>query len=246
MRFPCARAAGLALLTTTLALIAGLGSTCQEIHIPSLEAPADPEPWLDNPVHDLIQSGWFETYRYGDCPADSCGVWPELFVDCFLPDRTGGPSEEDRETVPDPPGLYYKHLTPRDVLRTGESLMVGVEGGTCGTRLRSLSLMVHPQTERRIVDDVGVTARVEQFYAPFVEGAVGREVPTEVVETLYRAALYQCGANNGGDTRGQGARVDLGPFVAVVQWWDGMADCNVHVVRTRAPDLYLPLVLAGG
>jgi hypothetical protein len=197
---------------------------------PSPTPPPSTARWLGNDVNALIGSAWMRTYGYGDCGLDGCTIWPNSMIDCAIPEGLVGPSAGDRGVVADPPGLFYRHLTPKQFLESGQSLLVGVEGSLCGRTLQSVSLMVHG-SEQGHVDKIGVTARVAEFFQPFVEGATGQKIQTRDLEPLYRAALYNCGANNGGSTAGRGVNRVFGDYVAVVQWWDGLQDCNIHVVK---------------
>jgi hypothetical protein len=119
-----------------------------------------------------------------------------------------------------------------------DSLIVGLEGGSDGSRIGSVSLMVHPQLENLILKVTTVQERVAALYQPFVEGAIGRKLTfgeAEGVNQLYLAALGHCGSHNA-DQSGLGQRLDLGEFWAVVQLWpngDGSGDCNLHLVARQ-------------
>jgi hypothetical protein len=190
-------------------------------------------PWLDSSIDPLKTDPWFTTSSdYRDCSSDSCGNWPENFLDCLIPDDNGGPTLEDALIVSDPPNLYYKHLTPLNLSFSGESLVVGLEGGMCGTTTRSLTLMVHPDSELPKIASVGAFARVEEYYLPFVLGATGytsSTISTSDLLPLYDAAVYHCA--DGSDGTGYGTTLEVGEYVIVVQHWDMHRDCNIHVVN---------------
>lgn len=80
-------------------------------------------PWLDNDRQYLRDSQWFQTHAYVDCPTDASGFWPESILDCIIPDQLDGPSASDQAIVADRPNLYYKHLTPSDVLNLLDDLL---------------------------------------------------------------------------------------------------------------------------
>jgi hypothetical protein len=189
-----------------------------------------PNSWVDNPIDNLKNSDWFNTYGYSDCSSQSCGNWPTNFLDCFIPDDNIGPGDIDNQVISDPPGLYYKHLTPWDITNSGESLVVGLEDGMCGTTIRSLTLMTHPETELPKISSMGVAARVEQFYLPYIRGAIDDPtIPLEAIIPLYEASVYHCGT--GSDGTGQGLYQVFGDYSVVVQDWEMHQDCNIHIVQ---------------
>lgn len=227
-------------------------------------------PWLDQSRVNLRNSSWFNTHRYIDCPKTNGGFWPAGVLDCVIPDELGGPSQDDLAIVKDPPGLFYKHMSPSDflyllpgtqqrmIIQRGimsglkdvigsnyllvatmsvDSLMIGIEGGVNGDIIRSASLMVHPDYERPISKAAGGEKnRADILYKPFIDGATGLKISSDDVYKLYDAALNRCGEKAiDGDQSGYGTKVDIGDYVAVVQYWmeggDGTKDCNIHVVR---------------
>ena len=188
-------------------------------------------PWLNDDHNNLINSDWFSDLRFVDCPSESCGIWPGSLADCIFPDGLPGPSTGDNLVVSDPPGLYYKHLTPLNLSLSGESLLVGVYGPMCGTASGSLSIMVHPETELPKLNSMTSEERVEEYYLPFVLGATGMTtstITTEDLVPLFEAAVYHCG--DGSDGTGQGMHRVFDDYYVVVQHWTGLADCNIHVV----------------
>jgi len=212
-------------------------------------------PWLNNDHSHLISSDWFTAASYGDCPSESCEIWPQSIWDCFVPDDHFGPVD-DKFIVNDPPGLYYKHLSP-NLSFSAESLLVGIYDGMCGTAAGSLSVMVHPDIENRKLESMSKEERVEEFYLPFVLGATG--LTTETIDAaalmpLYDAALLNCGTF--GPT-GEGAYRVFGDYYVIVQNWEAHLDCNIHVVNpfpvptpTDSPTpefyCYLPMLLSSG
>jgi protocatechuate 3,4-dioxygenase beta subunit len=194
------------------------------------------EPWLNNDHSQLINSDWFTTSNFRDCPSDTCGIWPGNILDCILPEGLPGPSISDNEVVADPPDLFYKHLSPLNLTLSGESLIVGIYGGMCGTASGSLSIMVHPETELPKLNNMTAEERVEQYYMPFVLGATGltaSEVPLADVVDVYEAALFNCGTE--GDGSGQGVFREFNGFTVVAQHWTGLEDCLIHVVDPSPP-----------
>jgi len=187
-------------------------------------------PWLNDDHSNLINSDWFTASRFVDCPSESCGIWPSGIVDCIFPDEHPGPSAVDNLVISDPPGLYYKHLTPLDSI-SRESLLVGVYGEMCGTASGSLSLMVHPEFELPKLDTMTIEERVEQYFLPYVLGATGlttSTITTADLVPLYKAALFNCGT--GSDGTGQGMHRIFDDYYVVVQHWTGIEDCLIHVV----------------
>jgi len=185
-------------------------------------------PWLNNNHSHLINSGWFIDSSYGDCPSDSCDIWPLSILDCIGPDDHFGPVV-DEYIVNDPPGLYYKHLSP-NLSFSGESLLVGIYDSMCGTESGSLSVMVHPDIENIKLESMSVEERVEEFYLPFVLGATG--FTTETLGTADLVPLYEAALNNCGTTgpNGKSAYRIFGNYYVIVQNWEAHLDCNIHVV----------------
>jgi hypothetical protein len=165
----------------------------------------------------FLNSEFFKKWPYRDCWF-SDSPFPKNFVDCFIPDQQPGPSDVDQKIIKDPPGLYYKHLSPkiaRGVFDSAQSLVVGMKDG----ELYSASLLVHPETERM----TGKTPpdRVKEYYLPFVQSLSGVEFSLDTILELYQFALI-------GDF---GWSTSCYRWVAMVQKWDGHRDCNIHVVE---------------
>lgn len=124
-----------------------------------------------------------------------------------------------------------------------DSINTGLEGGRDGTVIRSISLWVHPIVETIITDAIGTSERARLFVKPYIEGAIGAPISVDDAETLYVAALNNCGASaKDGVQSGLGVRKVFGEYTAIVQnWTEGstdddifsdLRDCNIHIVRT--------------
>lgn len=188
--------------------------------------------WVDAPRDEIRYSEFFSRLRYGDAVHDNTDLfWPYNVGDGALPDSMAGPSEADLEVLPDPSGLYYKHLSPfplpsasPSVLNPRDSMssvVVGLEGGPTGVGVRTVTLFIHPALEQPLIDQVGIDGRVEAIAQPFLEGAVGHDVPFEVARALYMFAMTQ--------DRGLIVPLDDTYVAAIQNWFD--RDSSIHVVR---------------
>lgn len=73
--------------------------------------------WLDATRERLRSASWFAQHKYGDCKDhNDDGYWPQFQYDCLISDQGSGPSASDSARVEEPSGLYYKHMTPGDLL----------------------------------------------------------------------------------------------------------------------------------
>jgi len=173
-------------------------------------------------ISDFIKTEWYQRWKYKDCIFTSKGVWPSGILDCFVPDSSSKPSERDQACFPDPEGLTYKHLSPgKQILKSLESMMVGIKGD----RIYSLSLMVHPASEKSILDGMTIEERIEEFYKPPFDFMSGENVSTMGLEYLYDKARDEFRFQNIGNA------LLLKNCVIVIQQWDHHRDCNLHITE---------------
>ena len=110
-------------------------------------------------VGEVAKSKWADSHRYGDCKdQNSAGIWPSTIaslVDCTLPDKMGGPSDRDKQVAPEQAGLYYKHLSPVDMLTSiSAASYVSIikslkpqDGSSGGVDLKALMNVFYPIVE---------------------------------------------------------------------------------------------------